>query len=81
MWALIGGLIAVVVGIILLNVGQWGAWTGQFIAGGIVVLLLLGGLIAVASGISDLKDRVAEKKEEEEKEPEKKEEESKKSAT
>lgn len=65
MWALIGGLVAVLVGVLLMVPAGWAKMTWHFIAGGIVVLLILGGLVAIASGISDMKDRIAEKKEEE----------------
>ena len=62
MWALIGGIVAIVVGYLLAAVRYWQA-TKYVIAGGVVLLLVLGGLVAVASGISDIKDRMAEKKE------------------
>ena len=65
MWALIGGIIAVLVGVLLAGPGPLGKATLWFVGGGIVVLLVLGGLVAIASGISDIKDRIAEKKEEE----------------
>ncbi|HNQ35202.1 MAG TPA: hypothetical protein PKN80_03970 [bacterium] len=64
MWALIGGIIAVVLGVLLAALRWWQA-TKYVITGGIVILLVLGGLVAVASGISDIKDRLAEKKEKE----------------
>ena len=72
MWALIGGIVAIVVGYLLAAVRYWQA-TKYVIAGGFVLLLVLGGLVAVASGISDIKDRMAEKKETEKKETEKEE--------
>jgi hypothetical protein len=62
MWALIGGIVAIVIGYILAAVRYWQA-TKYVIEGGVVLLLILGGLVAVASGISDVKDRIAEKKE------------------
>ena len=76
MWALIGGVVAIVVGYLLAGPGPLGKATLWFVGGGLVVLLILGGLVAVASGISDIKDRMAEKKEteKEEKKEEKKEE-------
>ena len=67
MWALIGGIVAIVVGYLLAAVRYWQA-TKYVIAGGVVLLLILGGLVAVASGISDIKDRIAEKKETEKEE-------------
>lgn len=66
MWALIGGVIAIVIGIVLVGPAGWGWNTLRFLAGGLVVLLFLGGLVAIASGISDIKDQLAEKKEKEE---------------
>ena len=67
MWALIGGIVAIVVGYLLAAVRYWQA-TKYVIAGGVVLLLILGGLVAVVSGISDIKDRMAEKKETEKEE-------------
>ena len=63
MWALIGGIVAIVVGCLLAGPGPLGMATLWFIGGGVVVLLVLGGLVAIASGISDIKDRLSEKKE------------------
>ena len=74
MGALIGGIIAAVVGIIFLV-----KWFGLFLKGlmaAVPFFLFVGGLIAIAAGISDLKDRIEEKKEKA-KEGEKKEEEKK----
>ena len=71
MWALIGGIVAIVVGYLLAGPGPLGKATLWFVGGGLVVLLVLGGLVAVASGISDIKDRMAEKKETEKKDTEK----------
>ncbi|RKY30267.1 MAG: hypothetical protein DRP67_04855 [Candidatus Omnitrophota bacterium] len=75
MGALIGGIIAVVLGII--GLGKW--WT-LFVKGlkaAVPFLLLVGGIIAIAAGISDIKDRLEEKKEKEKEKEEKKEEEKK----
>jgi len=63
MGALIGGIIAVALGI-------WGlaAWWQLFVKGlqaAVPFFLLLGGVIAIAAGISDIKDRIEEKKEKE----------------
>ena len=71
MWALIGGIVAVLLGALLAGPGPLGKAALWFVGGGIVVMLVLGGLVAIASGISDIKDRLAEQKE---KETEKKEE-------
>ncbi len=74
MWALIGGIVAIVVGFLLAGPGPLGQAAKWFVGGGLVVLLVLGGLVAIASGISDIKDRMAEKKEAEKEKEEKKEE-------
>jgi phosphotransferase system glucose/maltose/N-acetylglucosamine-specific IIC component len=76
MAALIGGIVAIVIGILLAVPGPLGKATLWFIGGGIVVFLILGGIIAIAAGISDIKDKIEERKEkekEEKKEEEKKE--------
>ncbi|MFH0796711.1 MAG: hypothetical protein V2A65_06590 [Candidatus Omnitrophota bacterium] len=66
MWALIGGIVAVLLGALLAGPGPLGKAALWFVGGGIVVMLVLGGLVAIASGISDIKDRLSEKKEKEE---------------
>lgn len=83
MGALIGGIVAIIVGILLAGPGPLGKAALWFIGGGIVVFLILGGIIAIAAGISDIKDRIEEKKEKEkeEKKEEKKEEEKKEEET
>ena len=63
MWALIGGIVAVLLGALLAGPGPLGTAALWFVGGGIVVMLVLGGLVAIASGISDIKDRLAEQKE------------------
>lgn len=70
MGALIGGIIAVVLGI-------WGlaVWWGYFLKAlmaAVPFLLLLGGIIAIAAGISDIKDKMEEKKEKKEEKKEEK---------
>ncbi|HOK57283.1 MAG TPA: hypothetical protein PKV21_00375 [bacterium] len=72
MTAIIGGIIAIAIGLWLIFPGPLGQATKWFIGGGLVVMLILGGIIAVAAGISDIKDRIEEKREKE-KEEEKKE--------
>ncbi|HOJ39728.1 MAG TPA: hypothetical protein PK644_04590 [bacterium] len=70
MGALIGGIVAVVLGI-------WGLarWFPLFVKGlqaAVPFFLLLGGIVAIAAGISDIKDRMEEQREKEkEKEQEK----------
>jgi len=73
MGALIGGIVAVILGI-------WGlaAWWPYFVKAlmaSVPFLLLVGGVIAVAAGISDIKDKMEEKKEKKEEKPEAKSEE------
>lgn len=79
MAAIIGGIVAIAIGILLAVPGRLGKATLWFIGGGIVVFLILGGIIAIAAGISDIKDRIEEKREKEKEEKEKKEEEKKES--
>ncbi len=69
MGALIGGIVAVVLAVLI--VLQYPGWWQIFLkALGVTVpvLLLLGGIIAIAAGISDLKDRAEEQKEKEKEE-------------
>lgn len=73
MAALIGGIVAIVIGILLAGPGPLGKATLWFVGGGIVVFLILGGIIAIAAGISDIKDKIEEKREKEKEEKEKKE--------
>ena len=64
MLSVIFGLIGIVVGVIWL--AMWGAWN-EFIVvrqGSIPPFLVLVGLVAVAAGISSIKDNMAAKKEE-----------------
>jgi hypothetical protein len=61
MGALIGGIIAVVLGVIGLKI-----WFGLFLKGlaaAVPFLVLVIGVIAIAAGISDIKDKIEEKKE------------------
>lgn len=63
MGALIGGIIAVIVGIVgIIN------WWELFLKGlkaAVPFFVLLVGVIAIAAGISDIKDRIEEQKEKE----------------
>jgi len=72
MGALIGGVIAAILGV--LGIWHWFQEFKDFIQGGLPILLVLGGIIAIAAGISDIKDRIEENKEKAKKETEKKEE-------
>lgn len=65
MLSVVFGLVGIVAGILWLF--MWGAW-GEFLAvlqGSIPPFLILVGLVAVAAGISSMKDNAAAKKEEE----------------
>jgi Na+-transporting methylmalonyl-CoA/oxaloacetate decarboxylase gamma subunit len=66
MTAIIGGIIAIAIGLWLVFPGPLGQAFKWFLGGGLVFLLILGGLIAIAAGISDIKDKIEERKEKEE---------------
>jgi len=73
MGALIGGIVAVILGIWGLA-GWWNYFVKALMAA-VPFLLLVGGVIAIAAGMSDIKDKKEEQKEKEaEKKEEKKEE-------
>jgi hypothetical protein len=60
--SIIGGTAAMVIGIVLIF-----AWNRAFILGlqfSVMLILVLGGLIALIAGISEIKDALAAKKEE-----------------
>jgi len=74
--SIIGGTVAVVIGLVLALF----AWREAFILGIeflIMIVLILGGLIAVVAGISEIKDSLAAKKEDDAKEDDAKEEDKK----
>jgi len=60
MQVLIGGLVAAVVGFIGLII--WGSDFLTILKGGIPIILLLGGALAIYVGIDELKDQMQEKK-------------------
>ncbi len=68
--SIIGGTAAVVVGLILAFFA-WGEAVVLGIQFMIVFILILGGLIAVIAGISEIKDSIASKKEEKKEESKK----------
>ncbi|MBI3991149.1 MAG: hypothetical protein HY350_03260 [Candidatus Omnitrophica bacterium] len=76
MMGIIGGLIAIVVGIFLFTIVTWGtSWFVLFLKGLAAVvpaILVIGGLIAIAVGIGSVKDEMALKKKEEPKKEEEK---------
>ena len=74
--SIIGGTVAVVIGLVLALF----AWREAFILGIeflIMIVLILGGLIAVVAGISEIKDSLAAKKEDDTKKDDSKEEDKK----
>ncbi len=67
MWALGGGIAAVIVGIVLLIV-----WFGEFLdilQGGIPLMLVLGGGLATYLGLEEVKDKYRSMKEKTEEKP------------
>lgn len=62
-WAIIGGVLATVVGLIALM--KWAPAIWVILQGVIVIALIVGGIITVTVGVSNLKDKLAEKKEKE----------------
>ncbi len=60
--SIIGGLIAIVLGVVGL-INWWEEYIVGFLKSGLVVMLLFGGLLAVMAGIGEMKDSLEEKKE------------------
>ena len=60
--SVIGGLIAIVLGVVGL-INWWEEYIVGFLKSGLVVILLFGGLLAVMAGIGEMKDSLEEKKE------------------
>jgi len=60
--SVIGGLIAIVLGVVGL-ISWWEEYIVGFLKSGLVIILLLGGLLAVTAGIGEIKDSLEEKKE------------------
>lgn len=60
--SVIGGLIAIVLGVVGL-INWWEEYIVGFLKSGLVIILLLGGLLAVMAGIGEIKDSLEEKKE------------------
>ena len=61
-FSVIGGLIAIVLGVVGL-INWWEEYIVGFLKSGLVIILLLGGLLAVFAGIGEIKDSLEEKKE------------------
>jgi len=60
-FSVIGGLVAIVLGVAGL-INWWEEYVVGFLKCGLVVILLLGGLLAVLAGIAEIKDSLEEKK-------------------
>jgi hypothetical protein len=61
MAALVGGIVAVVLGAVLLVV--WWKHLLVLLAGGIPLILVLGGALAIYIGIDEIKDKMQQSKE------------------
>jgi len=64
MWSIIGGLVAVVIGLIWFFGGQLWYELWLVIKGVLPAMLVGGGAIAIIAGVSSIKDKMASKKEE-----------------
>ncbi|MFA5094429.1 MAG: hypothetical protein WC512_04225 [Candidatus Omnitrophota bacterium] len=60
--SVIGGLIAIVLGVAGL-VNWWEDYIAGFLKSGLVLILLFGGVLALFAGIGEIKDSLEEKKE------------------
>ncbi len=63
MAALVGGIVATILGIVLIVV-----WWGSFLAilkGGIPIVLVLGGALAIYIGVDEIRDKFQQSKESE----------------
>jgi len=61
--SVIGGIIAIILGVIGLA-SWWEDYIIGFLKSGLVVVLLFGGILAVIAGIGEIKDSLEEKKKE-----------------
>ncbi len=61
MAALVGGIVATIIGVVLLVV--WWAHFIRLLAGGIPLILVLGGALAIYIGIDEIKDKLQQTKE------------------
>ena len=59
--SVVGGLVAIILGAVGL-INWWEEYIVGFLKSGLVVILLLGGLLAVVAGIGEIKDSLEEKK-------------------
>ncbi len=63
MAALVGGIVATIVGIVLIVV-WWGAFL-VILKGGIPIVLVLGGALAIYIGVDEIRDKFQQSKESE----------------
>ncbi|MGQ9857587.1 MAG: hypothetical protein ACUVS3_02740 [Thermodesulfobacteriota bacterium] len=61
MAALVGGIVATILGVVLLVV--WWSYFVQLLAGGVPLVLVLGGALAIYIGIDEIKDKLQQSKE------------------
>lgn len=61
MAALVGGIVATILGVVLLVV--WWGYLLQLLAGAVPLVLVLGGALAIYIGIDELKDKIQQSKE------------------
>lgn len=60
--SVIGGLVAIALGVIGL-INWWEEYIVGFLKSGLIIILLFGGLLAVTAGIGEIRDSLEEKKE------------------
>lgn len=61
MAALVGGIVATILGVVLLVV--WWSYFVQLLAGAVPLVLVLGGALAIYIGIDEIKDKMQQSKE------------------
>ena len=61
MAALVGGIVATILGVVLLVV--WWGYFVQLLAGAVPLVLVLGGALAIYIGIDEIKDKLQQSKE------------------
>jgi hypothetical protein len=61
MAALVGGIVATILGVVLLVV--WWAYFVKLLAGAIPLVLVLGGALAIYIGLDEIKDKIQQSKE------------------
>jgi hypothetical protein len=61
MAALVGGIVATILGVVLLVV--WWGFFVRLLAGAVPLVLVLGGALAIYIGIDEIKDKIQQSKE------------------